>query len=188
MSVPTIEREDGGPDEYRCANCDTVYPFDSLNPIQSFHERVEAGGEVPAGECPDDDCGALCYPTKLMSVEHAPERFVINMDDERAAARIDPQGIVWQGIHWPDVDAIEVATVGLDREQPDAVTRIDGEDASGYRIVAHSVYVHRHGVGATCVCDCWVRDIAQQIGRALAEQLGVPIDDYTVDAAVEVTR
>jgi hypothetical protein len=65
MSEPTIEREDGGPDEYICDDCSTIYPFASLNPMQSFAERVSAGGVVPAGECPDEDCGALCYPVKI---------------------------------------------------------------------------------------------------------------------------
>ena len=92
--------------------------------------------------------------------------------------------------NWADVDAIEVATVGVDREEPvatgdEAVTRIDGEDPEGYRIVSHSVYVHRPGVGATCVADCWDRDAAQQLGAALAAYLGKPVDDYTVDREVE---
>jgi hypothetical protein len=59
------ERADNGPDAYACDSCGKVYPFEALNWIQGYGERVSAGNEVPAGECPDDDCGALCYPVPV---------------------------------------------------------------------------------------------------------------------------
>lgn len=62
MKTPTIERQDGGPDRYECNNCDNVWPFYRLEDIADISERVEAGGPVPAGECPV--CGALCYPVE----------------------------------------------------------------------------------------------------------------------------
>ena len=43
----------------RCANCDKVFPVSKLDEAGDLYERVEAGGEVPAGECPE--CGALAY-------------------------------------------------------------------------------------------------------------------------------
>lgn len=92
--------------------------------------------------------------------------------------------------NWADVDCIELATVGVDENAPvatgnECVERLDGEDAEGYRVTAHSVYVHRLGVGATCIADCWSRDAAQTIGAALAAYLRVPVDDETLDVEVE---
>lgn len=60
MKTPKIEREDDGPDRYVCDNCMNVWPFEKLEDISDLFERVEAGGVVPAGECPV--CGVLCYP------------------------------------------------------------------------------------------------------------------------------
>ena len=43
-----------------CAECGHRYSLDEpLPPIQGFWDRVEAGGIVPSGECPE--CGGLCY-------------------------------------------------------------------------------------------------------------------------------
>lgn len=91
---------------------------------------------------------------------------------------------------WTAVDAIEIATIGRDREQPvatgyDDVERMDGLDPEGYDIVSHSVYVHRPGIGATCIADCWDRETAQRLGQALGQTLGVPVDDYTLAVAVD---
>lgn len=60
MTFDKRERQDDGPDEYVCDNCTTIHPFEDLNDIEDLDERVEAGGMVPAGECPD--CGCLAYP------------------------------------------------------------------------------------------------------------------------------
>jgi hypothetical protein len=92
-------------------------------------------------------------------------------------------------IDWKDVDCIELATVGVDREQPvatghECVERIDS-DPDAYEFRSHSVYVHRAGVGATCIADCWDRDAARQLGTALARALKVPVDDETVDMGDE---
>ncbi len=48
---------------HKCDNCDTCYQEDELiNPIRHLEQRMTPGGVVPSGECPDEDCGALCYP------------------------------------------------------------------------------------------------------------------------------
>lgn len=50
----------------RCANCeaefDTDFLTDKFPEIPGLLQRIEPGGEVPAGECPE--CGALCYLIK----------------------------------------------------------------------------------------------------------------------------
>jgi hypothetical protein len=60
--TPAMERVDGGPDQYACDNCENIWPYDRLEAIADLTERIEAGGVVPAGECPV--CGALCYPVR----------------------------------------------------------------------------------------------------------------------------
>ena len=47
----------------RCDNCGKAWTIDDLNPVHDFWSRVEPGGVIPIGNCPDPDCGALCYPT-----------------------------------------------------------------------------------------------------------------------------
>lgn len=43
----------------RCDNCGKVAAIESLAPVEDLDCRVEAGGEVPAGQC--RHCGALAY-------------------------------------------------------------------------------------------------------------------------------
>jgi hypothetical protein len=45
---------------YECGNCGQQWTYDQLQPIVDLWERIEPGGEVPIGECPE--CGALCCP------------------------------------------------------------------------------------------------------------------------------
>jgi hypothetical protein len=54
----------------RCDNCQSIWDENELCEISKYFERVEAGGTVPSGECPE--CGALCYltkPEKIMAQE-----------------------------------------------------------------------------------------------------------------------
>jgi len=64
-STLKMEREDGGPDQYVCGNCEEVWTFDQLHNIADLTQRIGPGVPCPAGECPDDDCGALCYPVEI---------------------------------------------------------------------------------------------------------------------------
>ena len=57
-----------------CANCHWVgEPSTAFPDIPDLIQRIEPGGEVPSGECPE--CGALCYvvPKKHRSRKKAPE-------------------------------------------------------------------------------------------------------------------
>jgi hypothetical protein len=45
-----------------CNNCGQAWPVAALDPIQNYWERVTPGSIVPAGQCPNPDCRALCYP------------------------------------------------------------------------------------------------------------------------------
>lgn len=46
----------------QCDNCGLIIDDDTemqMNPIRDLEQRIEPGGVVPAGECPE--CGALMY-------------------------------------------------------------------------------------------------------------------------------
>ena len=47
-------------DKHVCDNCGHTFLAEDLQPIERLEERIEPGGTVPSGQCPD--CGALCYP------------------------------------------------------------------------------------------------------------------------------
>lgn len=47
---------------HKCDNCGLISAEDQLDMVRDYHERVDAGGVAPSGECPD--CGALCYPVE----------------------------------------------------------------------------------------------------------------------------
>lgn len=57
--------EDGTPCE--CDNCDWRGTSEQVEDIASIGERLDPGGEVPVGQCPE--CGSLCY----VSTPDAPE-------------------------------------------------------------------------------------------------------------------
>ena len=46
----------------RCNHCGQVWAAQDLAPIPDERGRVEPGGVVPLGACPNPDCQALCYP------------------------------------------------------------------------------------------------------------------------------
>lgn len=50
----------GRNDLHVCNNCGNYWEEEELRPIKDLEQRIEPGGTVPSGECPE--CGALCYP------------------------------------------------------------------------------------------------------------------------------
>lgn len=64
----------------KCDNCDYVCTDGNANLVKDLLQRVESGGIMPGGECPE--CGALMYPTQdkpkkvrmrlILDVEYAP--------------------------------------------------------------------------------------------------------------------
>jgi hypothetical protein len=48
--------------DHVCDNCERTWDDDELQQICDMWERVEPGGIMPSGQCPE--CGALCYPVK----------------------------------------------------------------------------------------------------------------------------
>lgn len=43
-----------------CDCCEKNWDASELADMEHLHARLEAGGTVPSGECPD--CGSLCFP------------------------------------------------------------------------------------------------------------------------------
>lgn len=50
-----------------CDNCEWKGPAELLEPIHDIEQRLDPGGTVPAGECPE--CGALAYIVKELTRE-----------------------------------------------------------------------------------------------------------------------
>ncbi len=50
-------------DMARCDNCGNTWTEEELDPIHDYWGRVDPGGVVPLGQCPNVDCRALCYPS-----------------------------------------------------------------------------------------------------------------------------
>jgi predicted nucleic-acid-binding Zn-ribbon protein len=55
-----VDKDDERPVE--CDNCGWAGEAKDVGPIHNLHERVDAGGIVPAGECPE--CGCFAYIVK----------------------------------------------------------------------------------------------------------------------------
>jgi hypothetical protein len=59
---------------HRCDNCGAEWSDEQLErkwpDIPDLSERTEPGYKVPSGECPDPDCGALCYPLESYTEEN----------------------------------------------------------------------------------------------------------------------
>jgi hypothetical protein len=64
----------GGDEVNKCDNCSKEWGElkDGLQNIPDLLNRIEPGGIVPSGVCPD--CGALCYPVK------EPVKIVVTVD------------------------------------------------------------------------------------------------------------
>lgn len=48
---------------HKCDNCRRQFQWQQLQPIDNIGERIEPGGTVPSGQCPE--CQCLCYPWGL---------------------------------------------------------------------------------------------------------------------------
>jgi hypothetical protein len=63
-------------DSIRCDNCGQSWAEHDLDPIHDYWGRVEPGGVVPLGQCPNATCQALCY---------LPYGYVHDLEQHRAA-------------------------------------------------------------------------------------------------------
>jgi hypothetical protein len=75
--------------EHYCDNCCKHWDADELKDIEDLHERLEAGGVVPSGECPE--CGSLCYPLQLSKEK----KYYVEV--VQPCPHCDGQGGVWEG-------------------------------------------------------------------------------------------
>jgi hypothetical protein len=57
-----MPKKTAAPKNIMCQNCSTLYREDELDAIDDVLERVAPGETMPWGQCPDSNCGAVCYP------------------------------------------------------------------------------------------------------------------------------
>ncbi len=50
-------------DTIHCEECSGTWAAEHLAPVHDYWSRVDPGGVVPIGQCPNTECGALCYPS-----------------------------------------------------------------------------------------------------------------------------
>jgi hypothetical protein len=59
---------------FECANCGKRWREDQLNEVRDLSMRVGPGELMPAGECPDKDCGAVCHEVVVRKEKLVPYR------------------------------------------------------------------------------------------------------------------
>ena len=69
----SVEVGDPVPGKAKCDSCGTIWDEDELATIHHPCERTSPGEITPAGECPDEECGALCF-LFWDEVQAAPEK------------------------------------------------------------------------------------------------------------------
>jgi hypothetical protein len=69
----------------KCDQCGELWAWDDQEVIHDVQERLTAGCETPSGECPDDDCRALCFLVKRVDVMRRWSDVLPNPDDMGAA-------------------------------------------------------------------------------------------------------
>lgn len=141
------------PDEakVKCDNCDWTGTGAQLHEVADIQERLDPGGEVPAGQCPE--CGALAYivtapkPVKIyrgvsvfLNASGSSVRFYAaaagkthwgsSYDTLRKkldeALTFEPFDALWMGR-----DIEEIRVIGLDMERGEWIVR--GDDADEHR-------------------------------------------------------
>lgn len=72
---------------HKCDDCGQAFAEGALvRPIPGIAQRMDPGGPMPSGECPD--CGALCYPTEnLLPVGEAVD--VLSVPPERIKRMVE---------------------------------------------------------------------------------------------------
>jgi len=88
----------------QCDGCSAHWGEDKLDPVTSMWARTEPGGIIPSGQCPDKDCGALCYPVLTMK-QAAAQVLAAAASDLLGAVRAARHG--WGKLHDIVSDLVE---------------------------------------------------------------------------------
>lgn len=51
-------------DFFKCDDCGEIFVEEELLPAKDLNQRISPGGIYTPYECPDPECGDLCYPTE----------------------------------------------------------------------------------------------------------------------------
>ncbi|MBA7577973.1 hypothetical protein ES708_19829 [subsurface metagenome] len=99
-----------------CGNCDWQGNVSKCNKIHRLLDRVEAGGELPAGECPK--CSALTYLIRQTSDENKDSipRVIISVSGGVADVVSKPFGVAVTLFDY-DVDGVENVSKDPDGEK-----------------------------------------------------------------------
>lgn len=54
---------------HQCESCGKILHHTEMKDIEDLELRVSPGDIVPSGECPDEECGAVCHPFKVAIIE-----------------------------------------------------------------------------------------------------------------------
>lgn len=115
---------------YRCDNCGAEHTEKTMIPlaeVRHLTQRVDEGGPMPSGECPE--CGAFCYPAPVLGDDMVQARIVIDVtysgvdDDFKTSIRNDLD----RNIN----SAVQVGLLGSDNEH--SVDTWDVDVALTYR-------------------------------------------------------
>jgi len=101
----------------RCDNCQAIWTENDLREAKHLSERIDVGGPIPDGECPD--CGALAYKVGM------PESFYVVVHRHEYGST--PYLVVSQ--HIPTCDEL-VAKLKIDFE-PEKGEELDVMDLAG---------------------------------------------------------
>lgn len=104
-------------DSMRCEHCGHTWLEEDLGQIHHYWERVEPGGVVPLGQCPDPDCRALCYPP--YGYVYALEQRLAAMQDVLARLLVWAEAMGgWEAPVWDEARGLLT---------PSSATHIEGE-------------------------------------------------------------
>jgi len=59
--VKSFDINEDPPVTFQCESCEKLWTEDECNPVRDILQRFQRGDSFTDLECPDKDCGALCY-------------------------------------------------------------------------------------------------------------------------------
>ena len=172
-----------------CGNCAWTGAAADLKPIQSAGERLEAGEETPAGECPE--CGALAYLDSVAlendkrasalaagrAMLAALERLTLYHDKDEAFLEscVDYPAVTERTYAQMEAEFWDAARTAIAAAQAAGITT-DGAQAEPPRLYI-TTYTNRHGSGTRAFTTEAARDT---YSYALARKLWT---NYETDEA-----
>ncbi|WP_341744656.1 hypothetical protein [Azonexus hydrophilus] len=173
---------------HQCDNCSSSYTEDELNEAKDLEMRVDAGGEMPSGECPQ--CGALCYPTEVSNA-----MISATAHDDDYCYEVEFNAAPWFA-QASEAEIIELHETGWMNDQPaDEVARFCSSTHDGLKqMFAYAELAHTgdHPCGFECSVDkdealAWLKACRTVIwAKILCADEGIVVDSN--EAALAAAR